>query len=544
MDFIYSFTVALFLTIALVPPLIRAAPALGLMDLPDARKVHARAIPRSGGLAIALGVLGSLVLVVRIPLVAPWSGMLLGAAVIVFFGLLDDRRNLSYQWKFAGQVIAVLLAMYGGAIIDRCPLMGLDTAPVWITWPLTFGFLLGATNAVNLSDGLDGLAAGTIVLALAALGVLALLSGQWLHLLMAVTLIGGVLGFLRYNTHPAQVFMGDAGSQFLGFMTAVLAVLIVQSPEVPVSPVLPLLVLGLPILDTLMVMVVRIARGRSPFQPDRNHIHHQLIDLGFRHYEAVAVIYVLQLIIIGLGFLLRYEHDAILLAAYGAFAGTVLAALMLGRFSGWQLRPETEDPLRERRNRLLRKLGWFYHYSPHVIQLLAAGFFIIVALLLRPLQGDNLLLAWGLAPLLVIFLLASRRWPAWMTRFTCYSTAVLLSYLLSRDALIAAWLPWLHGYLVVMVIVLALAIRMTRREQFRLDTQDLLILLLILCVPLLPLENGLGGGLGGQSVGEVALRLAVLMYSCEFLIGRTGGRGLLPLSCAAASSVLLLAVFH
>src|SRR5690625_7994153 len=101
--------------------------------------------------------------------------------------------------------------MYGGAIIDRCPLMGLDTAPVWITWPLTFGFLLGATNAVNVSDGLDGLAAGTIVLALAALGMLALLSGQWLHLLIALTLIGGGLRFWRSSTHPDQAFLGDAG---------------------------------------------------------------------------------------------------------------------------------------------------------------------------------------------------------------------------------------------------------------------------------------------------------------------------------------------
>lgn len=537
MDFIYSFTVALFLTIALIPLLIRVAPALGLMDLPEARKVHVRAIPRSGGLAIALGVIVPLIFLM--PLQNPWRGILLGAAVIACFGLLDDRRNLNYQWKFAGQVIAVLLAMHGGVLVERCPLMGLEPAPTWMTYPLTFFFLLGATNAVNLSDGLDGLAAGTTLLALAALVVLALMSNQWEPMLMALTIIGGVLGFLRYNTHPAQIFMGDAGSQFLGFMVAALALLIVQNPEMPVSPVLPLMILGLPILDTLMVMVTRIVHRQSPFRPDRNHIHHQLIDLGFYHYEAVAVIYLLQLTIIGLGFLLRHESDVTLLMTYGSFAAVVLGVLWLARVGHWRLRPGVIEDGKERRNRLLRRFDWFYHHSPAVIQGLVGAFFLLVALLVRPVSGDSLLLSWGLAPLLVVALLGLRRWPGWMTRACCYSTAVFLSFLLASDALVASWLPWLHGYLFILAAVLALAIRMTRREQFRLDTQDLLVLLLVLCVPVLPLE-----ALGRFAVGEVALRLAVLMYSCEFLIGRTGGRGLLPLSCAATSSILLIAVLH
>lgn len=536
MDFIYSFTVALFLTIALIPLLIRFAPSLGLMDLPEARKVHVRAIPRSGGLAIALGVAAPLL--VLMPLQDPWRGVLLGAAVIIIFGVLDDRRNLNYRWKFLGQIVAVSLAMHGGVLIDRCPFMGLEAAPPWLAYPLTFFFLVGVTNAVNLSDGLDGLAAGTTLLALVMLALLALMSAQWSAMLVCLTIIGGVLGFLRYNTHPAQIFMGDTGSQFLGFMAATLALLIVQHPQMAVSPVLPLLILGLPILDTLMVMTIRIAQRRSPFSPDRNHIHHQLIDLGFYHYEAVATIYLLQVLIIGLGFFLRYEADVILLSIYGVFAAGVVGTLWSARRGGWRLHKEPISG-RERRNPLLRRLTWFYRNSPLMVQVLTGAFFLAAALILQPLKGDNLLLTWMLSPLLILALVAMRRWPVWMTRICCYSTAILLSYLLSRDTSVAGWLPWLHGHLLVLAALLVLAIRMTRREQFSLDTQDLLVVLLILCVPMLPLET-----VGQFAVGEVALRLAVLMYSCEFLIGRAGGRALILLSSFATSSILLLAVLH
>lgn len=537
MEIIYSFTVSLFLTIALIPLLIRAAPALGLMDLPGDRKVHVSAIPRSGGLAIALGVVAPLLFL--LPLQDPWRCLLIGGAVIVVFGVLDDRRNLDYRWKFLGQIIAVILAMTGGVLVQKLPFMGLEAAPLWVSYPLTFFFLLGVTNAVNLSDGLDGLAAGTTLLALAVVVVLGLLTDQWQPVLVSLTIIGGVLGFLRYNTHPAQVFMGDTGSQFLGFMTAALALMVTQDKYAAVSPVLPVLILGVPILDTLMVMSIRIAKGRSPFSPDRNHIHHQLIDRGLYHYEAVAVIYLLQLIVIGLGFLFRFEADIVLLFIFITFAATLTGPLAIMRFKGWRMREAIPQDGRERRNQFLRKFDGFYANSAVVVKILLGGFMLAASLLLRGVPGDILFVIWALSPVLVTALILARRWPVWVARLCCYSASILLAYLLARDESVATLLPWIHGYLLGLALVLALAIRMTRREHFRLDTQDMLVLLLVLTVPLLPLAT-----LDRYAVGEVALRLAVMMYSCEFLIGRTGGRGLLPLSCAAAVSVLLLAVLH
>ena len=154
--------------------------------------------------------------------------------------------------------------------------------------------LVGITNAINLSDGLDGLAGGVTFLSLAAIAVLTYIAVDAGFMLLAtMSIMGSILGFLRFNTFPARIFMGDGGSQFLGFSAGVLAILLTQSSNTALSPALPLLILGLPILDTLMVMGERIYEGRSPFVADRKHIHHRLLALGFHHYEAVVTIYAL-----------------------------------------------------------------------------------------------------------------------------------------------------------------------------------------------------------------------------------------------------------
>lgn len=533
MQLLYSFTLAMLLTAVLMPVVIRLAPMLGLVDYPDARKVHTRVIPRCGGLAMVVGI--ALPLLWFLPPSAPLPHLFLACAVIVIFGALDDRNNLDYKWKFAGQILAVLIAMKGGVLIHRVPLMEFQSAPLWFSYGLTFIFILGVTNAVNLTDGLDGLAAGTTLLALAILFAITQLSDNTDLAFISLTVIGGVLGFLRYNTFPARVFMGDAGSQFLGFITVCLSIIVTQSETCAVSPALPLLMFGLPVLDTIMVMLIRISQRRSPFSPDRNHLHHQVMALGFYHNEAVAIIYVLQILLLAIAFILRFSHDGLLIGIYGVFALMLIASLAIARRSGWRIRAEAmREIFIERRNFFLRQFTWFYRYSGHIVQAFLILLLIFPAAYPRPESLGIRSITTALIATFAITLLCYRRFPAWSIRLSVYSASVLSVYLLTVNPLLAEWQQWTNGAFIILCVVLALAIRVTRREEFRLDTQDLLILAMILVVPLLPFES-----INRYAIGEFSLRLAVLMYSCEFLVGKSQRNASVAVVSAALLSMLL-----
>jgi UDP-GlcNAc:undecaprenyl-phosphate GlcNAc-1-phosphate transferase len=297
-------------------------------------------------------------------------------------------------------------------------------------------------------------------------------------------------------------------------------------------------VLGLPVLDTLTVMTIRIAQRRSPFSPDRNHLHHQMIALGFRHNEAVGIIYILQMLLLGIAFFLRYASDQFLLMVYAVFCATLLGVLYWARHRPWRFRVVHEaEAYVDRRNIFLRKLDWFYNHSARIVQVLLG------VLLLAPLLSTSAReIGWVaalLTPVLLLALLTYRHFPGWSTRLCIYSASVISVYLMTVDAGMKHWLPWLNGGFAILAVVLALAIRMTRREHFRLDTQDLLILVMIVVAPMLPFD-----AFSQHAVGEIALRLAVLMYSCEFILGKTAGKALLPVNGVALLSVLLTALLH
>lgn len=515
MQLIYSFTVALFLTIALIPLLIRFSAQLQLLDDPeDARKVHDRVIPRSGGLAIVLGVF--LPLLFLLPIEHEFKGLIWGSVAIVVFGYLDDRYELDYRWKFFGQIVAIAAAMIGGIGIFQVPLMGLEPASLWFSLPLTFVFLLGATNAVNLSDGLDGLAAGTSLLSLALITLFALLQGTHSIALVALTVIGGLLGFLRYNTFPAQIFMGDTGSQFLGYMVACLAILVSQGEQCAISPVLPLLILGLPILDTLTVMVIRIKEKRSPFSPDKNHLHHQLMSLGLQHYQAVGVIYIIQMALMTSAYLLRYESDLLLLSFYAIFSTAIISCLYIGHKKkvSESVTLASIEP-RERRNFLLRKLNWIYENSAKVIEYGISVILILCALSVMDVDIDIAMTGLVLFVGLLVLCILARKNTNFLARICCYSASVSIVYAYSLGPHELQYRYFIYGLYIAIVLFLMLAIRMTRRHEFRLDTQDLLVLLLVIAVPILPFDT-----LDNNAVGEIALQLAVMMYSCEFILGR------------------------
>ena len=225
MILLFSFLVALFLTAVSIPPLMQLAHRINLVDLPAARKIHGQPIPLCGGLGIALG--ATVPVLMWAPMGPPLKAGLAGAILMLALGVIDDARPLHYGWKFVGQSLAVAVAMGGGVVAEHLPLCGLDAAPIWLSCGVTALFLVAATNAVNLSDGLDGLAGGCVMLTLLAIALLAYPANGLALMIVAAALTGALLGFLRYNTHPAIVFLGDTGSMFLGFLSAVLAILLV-----------------------------------------------------------------------------------------------------------------------------------------------------------------------------------------------------------------------------------------------------------------------------------------------------------------------------
>jgi UDP-GlcNAc:undecaprenyl-phosphate GlcNAc-1-phosphate transferase len=302
-----SFALALFLSFVLVPLASRYANALGLMDAPDERKVHSQAIPRAGGIAIVIAFFVPALF--WLSDIASLLGFFSGAAIIAVFGFLDDRHNLNYKWKFLGQILGVAIFLASNIEITKTPFLGLGDLLPWVSYPVMAIFILGVINAVNLSDGLDGLAAGSSLLSLGFIALLGYSAAEYTIAIIAVSAMGALTGFLRFNTHPATIFMGDTGSQFLGYVTGCLAIMLTQAPSLAVSPVLAILIVGLPILDTFLVMILRLYAGASPFKPDKQHLHHQLLSRGLMHYQAVGAIYLLSFSLLACAYVVRYQSD-------------------------------------------------------------------------------------------------------------------------------------------------------------------------------------------------------------------------------------------
>jgi UDP-GlcNAc:undecaprenyl-phosphate GlcNAc-1-phosphate transferase len=512
----FSFISALFVTMVLVPPLMRLAEPMHLLDVPDARKIHTELVPRCGGLAIASGIL--LPILMWLPKDAAMSAVLSGALVIFLFGLWDDIKDLDYRIKLIGQIMALGVAINGGVVLEHYPFAGLDAVSVWIAYPATALIVLGVTNAINLTDGLDGLAAGCTLLTLAMIAFLAYQSNNTPVLLLALTVMGGILGFLRYNTHPAIVFLGDAGSQFLGFITAALTIFLVERVNQALSPALPLLLLGLPILDTLWVMTLRLAAGGSPFSPDRRHIHHQLLDLGFRQYEAVSLIYLLHGGLICAGFYLRYASDILVVSVYAGFCLAVVAAIGIAKSTGWRLHyvPAPGVPELHRGISWLRSLDWLPNAIAHALTISIVFFLVAGAFVVGRLQRDFVVIAAASVCALIAGSVLLRGSHRWFSRAGVYMSSVLIVFMLAEHP-DTYWVNYLtiNGMLILMSAVLVLGIRVTRRDLFRVTPQDLLIVFFALVVP-----NLTSNFIVQYPVGEILFRLLVLFYVTEFLLNK------------------------
>jgi len=264
---------------------------IGAVDTPNYRKVHARIMPRLGGLAIfGAFLIGYFILRPEDP-TAPF--IILGALMIIITGVLDDMFEITAKAKLLGQLIAAGIVIYGGLDIDfiKLPFGGeLDFG--YLNIPLTILWIVGITNAINLIDGLDGLAAGVSTIALITIAGMALMMGNAFVFAMASILAVSALGFLFYNFHPAKIFMGDTGALFLGFMIAVLALMGFKNITV-ISLVIPIIMLGVPISDTFFAIVRRYRMKQPLSAADKSHLHHCLLNVGFTHRQTVLIIYAL-----------------------------------------------------------------------------------------------------------------------------------------------------------------------------------------------------------------------------------------------------------
>jgi UDP-GlcNAc:undecaprenyl-phosphate/decaprenyl-phosphate GlcNAc-1-phosphate transferase len=295
---LYVSIIAAFVASILLTPLVkRLAFRIGAVDAPNYRKVHARIMPRLGGLAIFLSFLIAVAIFQPILIINENGSnfllaIIIGACIIVATGVVDDMREISAKAKLVGQLIAALIVIFvGGIQIDMItlPFVG-ELNFGFLSIPLTIIWIVGITNAINLIDGLDGLAAGVSTIALITLAVMAIIMHNMFVLAIAAILAAATFGFLFYNFHPAKIFMGDTGALFLGFMISVLALLGFKNVTV-VSLIIPVIILGVPISDTFFAIVRRVRMKKKWSDPDKSHLHHRLLDMGFTHRQTVLLIY-------------------------------------------------------------------------------------------------------------------------------------------------------------------------------------------------------------------------------------------------------------
>ena len=343
MNVLLTSSVAFVISFIAIPTIIRFADEKGLFDIPDARKLHTKPIASLGGAGIFIGFMLSLLL--SIPLQqAPEFQYFCAAAVLMFFlGLKDDILILSASKKFLGQLLAAAIVIHlAGIHIDSMHgFLGIYQLPALISYPLSYMIIVVVVNAFNLIDGVDGLAGSLGILTTAVFGAYFTMAQMPTYALLSFALTGALSAFLVYNYHPAKIFMGDSGSLLLGLVNAILVIKFITVADsvngtfpITSSVAIGFSILLVPLLDTLRVFSIRISRGRSPFSPDRNHIHHLLLDRGFNHSQVTLLCLLMNVSFIALAYVGRAVGSTILLCSMISASFALIALLKY-----WKKRP-------------------------------------------------------------------------------------------------------------------------------------------------------------------------------------------------------------
>ena len=293
---IFLMIISTFLLVALIVPCIkRIAIHVNAMDIPNARKVHKKPMPRLGGLAIFVGFLFGYMCFGEPS--AIMNSVLIGSFIIILTGVLDDIKPIKVSVKLMGQLIATLIiVLYGHLLIQDISAFGFYINFGWFAYPITIFFMLGCINCMNLIDGLDGLCAGISSIYFVTIGIITTIQGSTgLDFVLTFIMLGSTLGFLVHNFYPASIFAGDSGSMFMGYIISVIALLGFKNVTMT-SFIIPLIILAIPILDTIFAIIRRKLKGEKISKPDRFHIHHQFLNRNFSQKSAVLLIYLINIL--------------------------------------------------------------------------------------------------------------------------------------------------------------------------------------------------------------------------------------------------------
>ena len=535
MDPLFAAGTALVVSLALIPLMIRLAPQLGLLDEPNARKVHISPVPRVGGWGIAGGALIAVLL--WQPLDALARAFLFGGLVLLAAGATDDARDLRGRTKLILQFLAVVpVVLYAGLAVDVVPLAYDIHLPFWLAALLSIIGLIVCINGTNTADGLDGLAAGAALLSLFGILYIAVTTNAVDILLMTAAALGGLVGFLRYNTYPAMLFMGDLGSQFLGFVVGFLALALLHSAPEAISPWALLLLIGLPTADIAVVAFRRAIAGISLFRADKTHIHHRFMDLGFSHSQAVTTIYTLQGSFVFFGVALRNSESWKILLVYGLHLAVIYGFLYLAETAQAD---NTSMKVGAGNDRAASAPRPALLWAPRVLLETVVPLVLITgAVVAAKVPTDFGILGAALLAMLVarLFVKPLRRITA--TRVPVFLTATAVLYLYSNYRPFESEVSRFTE-IIVMVTIAAMALVAVkfsprrRKEEFRPNGMDyLLVIFAILAVVALRATP--------SAVNPYFLvYLPVTLYSCELiLIERRQRTDWLPPAALVAAAII------
>jgi len=497
---------------AIIPVMMRLSPYIGMVDSPDSRKVHTAAIPRSGGIGIVLGVLVPLIIWLDISHFS--ISFIMGCSILLFFGAWDDAKDIRPLFKFIGQFsAAILVVFYGDVFIYHFPLMGIEDIPEYIGRPFTVIAIVGMVNALNLSDGLDGLAGGEALISLAAISYLAYKFDGAIVIVIAAATIGGIFGFLRFNSHPARIFMGDTGSQTLGFILAVLVVYLTQQVNSLVSPVVALLLLGLPVVDSIAVFYSRAKRGDSLLVAARDHLHHRLLALDFYHYESVIIIYSVQMILVFSATLMPYESDVLLLVFYLGICVLLFSTLIMAERYNWKAHANKSNGS-VFISGMLKKHHTIAKIPYHILVSGLSLFTVSAAVMSNKVPIDL-----GVSSLVLFLLLLGVIATKWLGnnlyRLLMFVTIGFSVYLLATYS--PSWLlkqiSLVYLFFLIMTVAAFITARTSTINQFQITPLDYLVIIMVVIVGLAPgIEHGT------SSLVWMLVQIVILFYACELVI--------------------------
>jgi len=497
---------------AITPLLIRFSARLGMVDSPDERKVHLQVTPRVGGIGIVLGLMTPVL--IWMPIDSFVGSFLFGCLVLLVFGAWDDAKELGPFIKFFGQFVAAISVVYYGDIyVFHFPFMGAEEIPAYIGKPFTVIAIVGMINALNLSDGLDGLAGGEALISLIAITYLAFQFDGVLAVTIAAATMGGIFGFLRFNSHPARIFMGDTGSQTLGFVLAVLVVYLTQQVNSLASPVVALLLLGLPVVDSIVVFYLRARRGDSLVVAAKDHLHHRLLALGFYHYESVIIIYSIQIILIFSAVLFPYENDLLLFGIYLGICLLVFSVISVTERRDWSAH-RSESNATVFLSSVLEKHQNLTTIPYHILVSGLSLFIVSAAVMSTDVPIDL-----GVSALVLCLLLLGVVAINWLGdnlyRLLMFITIGFSVYLLSTYP--PSWLleqvSLVYLFFLMITVASFITVRVATTDQFQITPLDYLVIIMAIIVSMAPgIEHG------ASSMVWMVVQIIILFYACELVI--------------------------